>query len=399
MLVLAWRNLWRNARRTIITLAALILGVAAIVGMRSYRDSMFKQVAASITRDLVGHMQVHAKGYQDSPALDAVVHDARAIEARIGSTLAGAQTERRVIGAGLAGAGDASAGALITGIDPSQHALAVKRGAQLSDGGAVIGLELAAQLGVDVGGEIVLVGQAVDGSMANDRYRVVGVADAGTFELNATAVYLTIADAQDFFGLGDAVHTIVVRLPDGAPEDLTAPIGTLRDALDLATLEALTWNEILPELTGTIESKREGQKGVDFVIFFIVALGVWNAMTMATYERTREFGVMLALGTRPRRIVSLIALESLWLGALALAGGVALVFALFAALGDLNMAGSFTGGADFAGVRLPDIVHLAVSRDAIGAAAIVAFATVLFGGLLPAIRAARLAPVEAMGSF
>jgi ABC-type lipoprotein release transport system permease subunit len=340
-------------------------------------------------------------GYQAAPEIGSVVKDPVAVAAVVADAVPGATTERRVLGAGLGGSGDASSGVMVNGIEPASRPLDVKRGKGLSPTAAreaVIGTELAEQLAVDVGGEIVLVGQAADGSVANDRYAVVGVADAGTFELNATSVFLHIRDAQELFALGDGVHQIVLRLPPERGDDLSEPLGALRSALDLAALEALSWNEILPELTGTIESKREGQSAIDFIIFLIVALGVLNAMTMATFERTRELGVMLALGTRPRRVVGLIVVESLLQGAIALAIGVGMVLAVFAAVGDLNLGATGMGGADFSGVRLPSTVALALSIDSVRAAAVVSFATVLAGGLWPAVRAARLRPVEAMGS-
>ena len=399
LVVFAWRNLWRNARRTIITLSALTMGVVSIIGVRSYREATFKQMTATITRELVGNFQVHAKGYQRSPDVGSVVKDPRAIEAVIAGAVPGARAERRVLGAALSGAGDVSSGVLISGLVPGARALDIRRGRALGPTAArevVVGLDLAEQLGVDVGGELALVGQAMDGSVANGRYRVVGVADAGTFELNATAVFLHIEDAQSFFGLGEGVHELVVRLPEGHDDDLPHALSAVRAALDLATLEALSWNEIMPELSGTMESKRKSQGALDFIIFFIVALGVLNAMTMATFERTRELGVMLALGTRPRRIVALIVAESLLQGALAIVAGTAVTAAAFWAIGDLHMGEAFSG--DFVGMRLPSVIHLTIQGASVKAATFTAFSTVFVGGLWPALRAARLSPVEAMGS-
>ncbi|HEY4223055.1 MAG TPA: ABC transporter permease, partial [Myxococcota bacterium] len=330
LLALAWRNLWRNSRRTLITLSALTLGTAGVIGLTSYRESTFKEMVQTITAQLVGDIQIHAKGYQASPSIEGVVQNAVGVEATIAGALPGARTERRVLGAGLAGAGESSTGALIMGVEAGEGMgsfdivtgknLTPDVAGQAPQHQAVLGTELAAQLGVHVGDDIILVGQAADGSVANDRYQVVGTADAGTTELNATAVFLGIKDAQDFFGLGDGVHQLVVHLPKlKSAEAEAVPLATLKNALDLRTLEAMSWNQLLPELTGTLAAKRQGQYSVDFIIFLIVALGVLNAMTMSTFERTRELGVMLALGTRPRRIVAMIGLEALLQGLLGLA--------------------------------------------------------------------------------
>jgi ABC-type lipoprotein release transport system permease subunit len=399
LVALAWRNIWRNRRRTLITLAALSLGSFGIVAMHSFRESVFVQLAQNITAQLVGDIQIHGKGWQASPEIGNLVKDPIAIEAKLSSTLPDAKTEKRVLGAGLAGSKDNSAGVMIMGVQPGIGAgdLDVKKGAPLPAQAArtvVIGTGLAGELGVDVGGELVLVGQAADGSVANDRYTVAGLCDAGTEELNATAVFLHIKDAQDFFGLGDGVHELIVHLPPGNAEHEAKPLNALKTALDLRTVEAMSWNELLPELTGTIDAKRRGQYGMDFVIFLIVALGVLNAMTMATFERTREFGVMLALGTRPRRILALVVLEALLQGALGLLVGGGLAALGVLAMGDLHMAALSQG--DMLGVRMPSTVHISLDAGSMLAAAITAFSTMLVGGLLPALRASRLPAVEAM---
>jgi putative ABC transport system permease protein len=258
---------------------------------------------------------------------------------------------------------------------------------------AVIGKELALQLGVKVGGELVLVGQAADGSTANDRFTVVGLADAGTAELNSTAVFLHLKDAQEFFGLGDAVHELVLRLPT-EEEDVSGPLHAARAALDHATLAAVSWNQLLPELQGTMEQKRSNQRGVDFIVFFIVALGVLNAMTMSTFERTRELGVMLAVGTRPGRIVRMIVLESLLQGLLGLAAGLALVMVVNAVVGTVHLGA--ISQSDMVGVRMPEAIHLKLALGAVKNAAITVLVSMFFAGLIPAWRASRLQAADAV---
>ena len=402
LLQLAWRNLWRNARRSLITMTTLALGVAGITGLHSYRDSVYAVLIQDITRGLVGHLQVHGRGYQDAPAVGTVVRDPVQVEAALGTALPGATAERRVLGAGLAGAKDHSAPAVVVGLQPaapggaSLHTVVTGRDLAANPAReALVGKELASDLGVAPGAELVLVGQAADGSVANDRYTVVGTFTSPSAELDQAAVLLHLKDAQDFFALGDGVHQLVVRLPDTADrEDVTGPVAALRTALDLNTLEALSWGEMLPELKETIRTKRNGQHAVDFVVFLIVALGVFNAMTMSTFERTRELGVLGALGTRPRRLLALIVCESLLQGVLAFAVGLAIGAGVIYGFGTIDLSGFIQG--DMMGARMPNLVPLGLQREAVVSAAVVAFATVLAGGVLPAVRAARLRPVDAM---
>lgn len=397
MLRLAWRNIWRNSRRTLITLAAITLGTAGIVGITSYRESAYGGMMRSITEQLVGHLQVHGKGYQDSPEISTLVRDPLAVEAKLSQVLPGVKAEQRVLGGGLAGSGDQSSGVLVTGLEPgSTQMLTVLEGQMLSatpKKEAVIGKELADQLGVKVGGELVLLGQGADGSTANDRFTVVGIADAGTSELNSTAVFLNLKDAQDFFGLGDGVHELVLRLPTDQ-EDVSGPLGAARAALDLSTLEAVSWNQLLPELKGTMEQKRQSQKGLDYIVFFIVALGVLNAMTMSTFERTRELGVMLAVGTRPGAIVRMIVTEALLQGVLGLIAGLILVEIVFAAIGVVHIGA--LSQTDMVGVRMPSEIHLKLALNAMKNASVTVLVSMFLAGLLPAWRASRLQAADAV---
>ncbi|HEY3446148.1 MAG TPA: ABC transporter permease [Myxococcales bacterium] len=401
LLKLAWRNIWRNVRRTAITLAALSLGVTAIVSLHSFREVAYTEMTRSLTRGLLGHAQVHGLGYQASPEMGNVVADAVAVEAKLARALPGTETERRVLGAGLAGSGESATAAMVMGVEPEKAGtaavLTIKKGRTLPKDPAhevVVGTGLAEELHLEPGGELVLVGQAADGSLANDRYTVAGVADVGSTEGNASAVFLHLADAQSFFALGDGVHQIIVRLPaelDG--DDLTEPVSLLRGALDLTRVEVLSWAEILPELKSAMDAKRQNQHLVDFIVFLIVSLGVLNTMTMSTFERTREFGVMACLGTRRRRVLGMVVLEALLQGAIGFGLGVVLSWALLYGIGTADL--SSLGGLDVMGTRMPGALALKLAPAAVATAALTTLLTMLAGGLLPAIRASRLKPIEA----
>ncbi len=400
LLKLAWRNIWRNTRRTVISVLALALGVMAIVSIHSFQELAYQAMIRGVTAGLVGDAQVHGRGYQESPEIGNVVRDAVAVEARLERALPVAETERRVLGAGLAGSGDASSAVVVIGIEPRKPGasalLTIEKGRALDPAPAhevVLGDALARDLGVAPGSELVLVGQAADGSLANDRYTVVGTADAGSYDANATTVFLHLADAQSFFAIGDGVHEVIVRLPTDE-EDLSHPVSILRGAVDLSALEVLPWTDIVPELKGAIDAKRRNTKVIDIVVFLIVALGILNTMTMSTFERTREFGVMASLGTRRRRVLAMVLLEALLQGVIGFAVGTALAWVLAHAIGEVNIA-ALVGGTDMVGTRLPNVLYLSLDPRAVVTAGGVTVVTMLVGALVPAIRASRLKPVEA----
>lgn len=309
---MAWRNIWRNARRSIITMTALGFGVAGIVGLYSYREVANEYIVRDVTTGLMGHLQVHGRGYQDAPSLTTVVPHAQQVEAAVLGALPGARAERRVLGAGLAGSGERSSPVSVLGVEPGKSSLySLTSGTDVRDvHDVLVGRDLAEELELAPGSELVLVSQATDGSVANDRYTVSGTFTSSSAEMDASAVVLSLEGAQAFFGLEDGVHQIVVRLPVDR-EDVSTEVNAARAALDLQSLEALSWSEMLPDMKASMDSKRKSQGVMDFVIFLIVGLGVFNAMMMSVFERTREFGVLASLGTPPRRLLGMVMFEAL----------------------------------------------------------------------------------------
>lgn len=398
---IAWRNIWRNRRRTIITLLALGLGVMAIVTLHSVREGAHEEMIQGVTKGLVGHIQVHGSGYQQSPDINTVVAETESVEKKIAVALPGAEVEARVIGAGLAGSGDITSPVVVMGVDvanPSTRSLlAIEKGRAFGTSAAheaVLGTGLASELGVEPGGELVLIGQAVDGSLANDLFTVVGTVDVGSSEANASTVFLELTDAQTLFALGKSVHQIIVRLPH-YQQDLGPEVSALRGTLDQAKLEVVPWNEILPELKGAMDAKAKNSRLIDLIVFLIVSLGVLNTTTMSTFERTREFGVLRSLGTRPRRILGMVVLETLLQGVIGFVAGLSLAWVLLHGIGTVDFS-SIGGGVDVLGARLPDAMRLTVHTASVLSAALITVLTMLAGGLIPAIRASRLKPVEAM---
>ncbi len=400
LLAFAWRNLWRNPRRTWLTVAAVTLGTGGLVFAHSFGESSYEQMLEAATRGVLGHVQVHGRGYQANPDLGTMVDDPAAIEAQVMRVLPGASSVSRVVGFGLAGVGEKSAAASILGVDPAREQGATKlfevrkgRGlAALPAREAVLGTGLARRLKAEVGSELVVVGQAADGSLANDRYTVVGLASVGSNELADAGLFLHLRDAQDLFVLGRSAHLVVVALPRGGNAGVAA--ARLRAGLAAERYEVLAWNELVPEVEAAIQADRQGSFAIDGIVFLIVILGIFNTMTMSTFERIREFGILLSLGTAPLRVVAMVVAEALLMGAVSFAAGVGLAALGVLAVGSIDM--SLYGTSDFAGVSLPARVEISLNARAVWFASITVFSTSLLGGLFPAIRAARLQPADAV---
>lgn len=402
---LAWRNLWRNRRRTLIAVTALALGAAGLVLSHSFAETMYGTMIEVATRGLIGHLQVHGEGYQREPDIFTVVKAPAAVSEEVERALPGSVALRRVIGFGLMAAQEKSTAVSIIGLEPAHEqrhssVLAVTVGRSLSETPSrevVLSAPLAKRLGVQPGGEVVLLSQAADGSIANDLFTVVGLSSgSGSVEVGNTAAFLHLRDAQDFFVLGEGVHHVVVTLPAGGPPPREAA-ATLRSRFAGRTppLEALAWNEMLPDVERAIEADREGSYLMDLIVFLVVVLGMLNAMTMATWERTFELGVLSALGTRPSGVMGLVLFESFFIGLLSFVAGVALAWLVIIALPPLNL-GELMGESDFAGVALPTVVKARLDPLGLVMALLTVAATCVVGGLYPAWRVSRMRPVESM---
>jgi len=184
-----------------------------------------------------------------------------------------------------------------------------------------------------------------------------------------------------------------VKLPT-QEEDVSSEVNSLRAALDLKTLEALSWSEMLPQMKASMDQKRKNAGFMDFVIFLIVGLGVFNAMTMSVFERTHELGVLASLGTRPRRLLGMVLWEALWQAGIAFVVGVAIASAILYGIGSADLSTMMKG--DVMGVRMPSHIELTLFPASLKGAAITAFLTAIAGALIPAYRASRLKPVEAL---
>jgi len=398
---LAWRNVLRNRRRSLITVASIAVGLAALTFLWGFIDGMNRQMVENTTRYFAGDVQVHLKGYHDDPSLDRAMADAQALLAALGTHPAVSAASLRLEGKALASQGDKSRGVMVVGVDPGPEARvsdlfkAVVDGAPLdaAEPGVLIGEQLAASLGVRAGQEIVLVGQAYDGSVASSRLRVRGVFRTQIDELDGWLAVAPLSTVREFFAAPGGATAIALRLRDRAAltetlADLTQRVGE--------RYEAVGWPALLPMVAVSVRYHEVMGYVVLAIFFVMVGAGVANPVLMAVLERTREFGIMLAVGTSQGRLLRLVLYEAMLLGALGLLLGNAVGLAATATFGKLGINLS----AFEAGLRtmpgLADIVYpvvraqrsLMISALVFGIAALVA--------LYPAAKAAGLDPVAAI---
>jgi len=399
---LAARNVMRNRRRSVITVLSIAVGLAALTFLWGFVDGMNQQMVTNTTRYFAADVQVHLKGYHDDPSLDrAIESGARVLDAVSGDPAVAAATAR-LESTVLASRGDRSRGIVAVGIDPAREAAvsdlfkAVVDGRPLAGAestGVLVGEAMAEALALRAGDDLVLVGQAYDGSIASARMPVRGVFRTRIDELDGYVAVMPMAAMRDFLAAPNAVTAIAVRLRDRA---------ALAQAVDgLATRagpdhEVVGWPVLLPTVAVSIRF-HEVTGFVILAIFFVMAAaGVANPVLMAVLERTREFGIMLAVGTPPGMLFRLVVAETALLGIAGLAIGNLVGLGATAAFGRAGI----DLGAFEAGLRtmpgLADVIYPIVRAERSVVISLLVFLIALAMALYPALRAARLEPVAAI---
>ncbi|MDO8777238.1 MAG: ABC transporter permease [Burkholderiaceae bacterium] len=398
---LAWRNVARNRRRSAITILSIAVGLAALTFVWAFIDGMNRQMIQNSTRFLAGDVQVHLKGYHDDPTLDLTMAEAQPVLAAVRNDPNVEAATVRLEGKALASRGDKSRGITLVGVDPGNEVRvsvlfnAVFSGKALNDNapGVLIGEQLAQALGLAVGDDLLLVGQAYDGSLASGRFPVRGVFRTRIDELDARVAVLPLAVVRDFFAAPSGASAIAMRLRDRDPLDATQARLTQRLG---PGYEVLSWPRLLP-LVAVSTRFHEVMAWVVLAVFFgIVAAAVANPVLMAVLERTREFGIMLALGISRVQLLGLVLLEAMMLGGLGLLVGnlLGLTVTAFFARSGIDL-GAF-GAALRTMPGLEDVIFPVIRLERSAMVSLVVFATACLTALYPAAKAALLEPVAAI---
>jgi putative ABC transport system permease protein len=399
---LAVRNVLRHRRRSAITVLAIAIGLSALTFLWGFVDGMNQQMVQNTTRYFAGDLQVHRLGYHADPDLDRAFDDGPAMLSTLRADPAVAAAALRLESKALASRGDKSRGVMVFGVEPADESSvtdlfkAVVDGRAFSgeaDSGILIGEQLAATLGAKAGDEVVLVGQAYDGSLASGRWPVQGMFRTQIDELDGYVAVLPMPAMREFLAAPQAATAVAVRLRDRAT--LEAASAGLAARLPPAH-EVVGWPELLPMVAVSVRY-HEVTGYVILAIFFVtVAAGIANPVLMAVLERTREFGIMLAVGTRPGQLMRLVLIEAMLLGAAGLVLGNALGLGVTAAFSRSGIDLSAFG----AGLRvmpgLADIIYPVVRLERSGVISLMVFGVAFLVALYPALKAASLEPVAAI---
>ena len=401
MLRLAWRNLWRNRRRSMINVAAMGFGLAAIMFGQSLLVSLQRQLIEKATGSITGHVRVQRSDVDESKFPDKFMLDTAAAAKLLDRDPRVRVWGRRIHITGLVSAPSASLGALICAVEPEKEKTLTDMSSYIKEGtyldpdgkGVVMGRKIAGRLDVRLGEKVVLMAQAADGSMGAEAFRVVGLHQTGSESFDGQIVWVPLKAMQELLGRPGQANQLAARMRDiGDAEEVAADLDR---ALPPGPIRAISWKAIDREII-SIQAFQNGILSVVLVIvFLIVALGILNTQLMSLFERVREFGVLMAIGARPRWIVRLILAESLLLGFVGTALGLLIGSALIAHFGRRGL--KLPVGEAFSYfLPFPSVIYMIPAWRMHAFACFAVFLITLLASLPPALRAGRLKPAEAL---
>ena len=402
LVALAWRNVRRNRRRSAITILAITIGLAALTFLWAFLDGMNSEMVENTTRYFAGDAQVHLGGYHADPTLDLTISDAAPVVQAISHDPDIAAATVRLEGKALASHGDKSRGVVLAGVSPGDEERvtslfrAVESGVALRPAdstGALIGADLADALDTRAGDELVLVGQAYDGSLSSARVPVRGVFRTKIDEYDGYMIVMPLGATREFLAAPGGATAVALRLRDRGRLDVVA---TRLSAHLGPRYEVIGWPTLVPKVAVSVRYHEVVGYVVLVVFFVVVAAGVANPVLMAVLERTREFGVMLAVGMSQGRLARLVVWEAMLLGTIGLALGNAIGLGAgfyFGRVG-INLSAYESGLRVMPG--LSDILRPVVRPERSVMLSVLVFAIACLAALYPAFKSARLEVVEAI---
>jgi ABC-type lipoprotein release transport system permease subunit len=404
---MAWRNLWRRKRRTLITAISIGFGVMLAVTFTGSGDYWYtNMINAGATMGL-GHITVEPHGYNQTPSLDKRLLNAGEVRKHVLTMRGVSNAIVRIMGQAMFASASKTIGGMFLAVDPSQESpdqnllLRSLIQGQLFPGadgrGIVVGSKMAKKLNLRIGKKLVYTTTDVSGEIVSEIARVTGIFETGVGEVDGALVLLPINSVRAILHYDDEDATLVAvsvndqRYAERIRDKIAAEVGNpLR--------EVLTWKQTQTELASIITMDKSGNYITQVLIGLLIAAGILNTLLMSVLERTREFGVMMAVGMSPATLFKLVLVESFWLALIGLAVGIIITAPWYAYLHYVGLDFSGAIGKDYSagGVLVDPIFRIRLYKESIIAILTGVFSLTLLSGIYPAWRAGRTPPVESL---
>ena len=405
---IAWRNLWRNRRRTILSLSAIAFASALLVFMLAMQFNQYQLLIRSGINTTEGYLQIQAENYQEDRKARYRFAESAVIDSAIREEPRVAAFSKRVELFCLVSSSERALGALVVGVEPDKEPQVstlksmIRLGRYLQPGdsdSAIIGALLARNLGISVGDEITILGTGPDGSTGAAIATVTGIFETGIPEADRSFLQMPLDYLQEAFFMTGSVHRIVMKAD--SLWGLKTVACDLREKIKGESagkypLVVLTWRELMPGLLEGIMLDMLIGSVMYLILVLVVAFSILNTFVMAIFERTREFGIMMALGTTPGRLTRLMMSESLFLTTIGIVSGIALGSIVTVYFQEVGLYFGEEAAEMMKQYGLPPRVYPDLNWITATLGPTAVFLITMTAAWLPTLRIRRLKPVEAI---
>lgn len=401
LLKLAWRNIWRNKRRTLITAGSIVFAVLLAIFLNSLKEGILIKMQENVVSFYTGAIQVHQKGYWDEQSLDnsMAYNDSLISELELHPEIN--KVISRIESFALAASEKHTKGCLVVGFEPEKEPSVtsldekVLEGSYLTpnDEGLLVAEELAGYLKLGVGDTLVLIGQGYHGTSAAGKFHIKGLLHFASPELNRSMVYLPMPLAQELFGAHDRVTALVLDIDDiNEADQLETDFATLLTE----EYEVMGWKKLMPELNQVLEGERAENVIFLFVLYMLIAFGIFGTVLMMTIERRYEFGVLVAIGMRKLRLSGVVIIENIIISFLGALVGTLLSIPVVGYF--YNFPVRVTGDLEevYRSFGFEPIFYFSVAPKIFYSQTVVVLCIALVLSLYPLLKITRLKPVSAM---
>ena len=399
---LAWRNIWRNKRRTIITAASIFFAIFFALIMRGFQLGSYSNMIDNAVKLYTGHIQIHADGYSDNKSINNTLKMDDTLMKVLKSNEHIKQVVPRLESFALGSSGPKTKGVLVMGIDPQKQdkmsnlSSKLIKGSYLKPGEqeAIIGKKLSDYLELGINDTLVLLSQGYHGATAAGKYSIKGIVKIPKPDLDNKMVYLPLSTSQQMYYAYGRLTTLALNLYDN--DELNNTVSQLKSDLPDKKYEVKSWREVMPELVQQIESDNASGWLMLLILYLIILFGVFGTVMMMVAERKREFGVMIAVGMHKFKLAIVVTLEMLFIGFLGLLAGIvgSMPLIYYYHINPVQLTGELAGTMESFGIE--PVMPLAWQIEYYGNQTLIVAAIVIIAVIYPIYSITRINPVKAI---
>ncbi|HAQ38270.1 MAG TPA: ABC transporter permease, partial [Saprospirales bacterium] len=328
MILLAWRNIWRNKRRTAITISSIFFAVLFSIFMLALQNGSWGRMIDNALSSYFGYGQIHKKGYYDDPGINTLMEYTSDWKGKSKNIEHLKDFVPRLESFAMASYGNQTKGVMINGIDPKKENALTKLSGKITEGkylelndtAVMIAEGLASQLKIGVGDTIVFISQGYHGVNSAGKYTVKGLLHFGPPDLNKMMVYMPLPEAQQFFGCENLISTLIIDIDDRS--NLPGIIKKLKSQVEPDLHEVIEWEQLVPNLLAAKQAKLNGVYIFMLILYTIISFGIFGTILMMIKERSYEFGILIGIGMKRKLLSMVVMLEIILLGMAGVFAGV-----------------------------------------------------------------------------